>query len=135
MHTNRVNIFHITYRNAVSVSVTHYFVLNLFPSCNTALYQNLSYTGKTKSVLQDLHQLFRIMCDTAAASSQCVCRTKYNRISDLIRECKTIFYVFYDQRSCNRFSDLFHRCFKFQTILCLFDCLRSCTDQADIVFS
>ena len=44
MYTNRVNVFHITYSNTVSSTISHYFVLDFFPSCNAAFYKNLSYT-------------------------------------------------------------------------------------------
>ena len=36
-----------TYGDAVACAVTHYFVLDLFPACNTTLYQYLSHTGQT----------------------------------------------------------------------------------------
>ena len=55
MHTNRINIFHITYSNAVSIAVTHHFILNLFPSSNTTLYQYLSDTGKSETIFQNLN--------------------------------------------------------------------------------
>ena len=47
MYTYRVQVFHITYGNAVTIAVTHYFVLDLFPTRDTTLYQYLSYTGQT----------------------------------------------------------------------------------------
>ena len=97
MDTHRINIFHITYCNAVSISVTHYLILDLFPSCNTAFYKDLTYTGKTKSVLKDLYQLMRIMGNTTATSAKCISRTENNRISDLICKCKTIFHIFNNQ--------------------------------------
>ena len=50
MNTNRVNVFHVADCNYISCTITHYLVLNLFPSCDTALNQNLTYTGKTKTI-------------------------------------------------------------------------------------
>ena len=55
MNTNRIQIFHITYGNAISVAVAHYLILDLFPSGNTSLHKNLTYTGKTKTILKDLY--------------------------------------------------------------------------------
>ena len=42
--TNRVNVLHIADSDAVSCTVTHYLILDFFPACDTALYQNLSNT-------------------------------------------------------------------------------------------
>ena len=53
MHSYRVNIFHITYGDAVSVGIPHYFILDFFPAGNTTLYQNLSHTGKSQTIFQD----------------------------------------------------------------------------------
>ena len=69
MNTNRIDILHITYRDAVSVGITHYFVLNLFPAGDAALNQNFSDTAQTQTVGQDLNQLFFVVGDTAAASA------------------------------------------------------------------
>ena len=44
MHTDRVDIFHVTYGDAVAVGITHYLVLDFLPSCDTSLYKDLSDT-------------------------------------------------------------------------------------------
>ena len=44
---------HITYSDAVSVRIPHYFILDFFPAGNTTLYQNLSHTGKSQTIFQD----------------------------------------------------------------------------------
>ena len=50
MYTDRIDIFHVTYGDTVAVRITHYLILDLFPSCDTTLYQYLSDTGKTQTV-------------------------------------------------------------------------------------
>ena len=70
MYTNRVNVFHITYSNTVSIGITHYFVLDFLPACDTTFYQHFSDTAQTKTIGADIVQFFFVMCDTAAASSQ-----------------------------------------------------------------
>ena len=82
MYAYRVNIFHVADSDAVSCAVTHYLILDFFPACNAAFYENLSHSGKTKTVFQDFTKLNLIICDSAAASSKCVSRTQYNRVSD-----------------------------------------------------
>ena len=44
VNTHRINIFHITYGNAVACTIPHHFIFDFLPSCNTAFYQNLPHT-------------------------------------------------------------------------------------------
>lgn len=76
--------FHVTYGNTVSCTVAHNFVLDFFPAADTSFYQNLSDTGKTQTVFQNALKLCQIMCDTTAGTAQCIGRTQYDRIADLI---------------------------------------------------
>ena len=43
MYADRVNIFHITYRDTVTVSVPHHLIFNFFPSGNAALHKHLAH--------------------------------------------------------------------------------------------
>ena len=134
MDTNRIDVFHVADCDAVSCTVTHYFVFNFFPSCDAAFYQNFSYTGKSESVLEDLSQFIFVVGNTAAASAKGVSRTENDRITDGSGKCDTIFYGCYDLGSCDRLANLFHGVLEFLTVLCLLDGLCSGTDQAHIVF-
>ena len=134
MYTNRIQVFHITNGDAVACTVTHYFVLDFFPSGDTSFYQNLAHTGKTQTIFQDLDQFRFVMSDTTAASTQRISRTKNNRITDRIGKCNTVLYGCNHQGSCNRFTDFFHGIFEFLTIFCFFNCLGSSTDQSYIMF-
>ena len=133
MNTNRINVLHVADCDAVSCTVTHYRILNLFPSCDAALYQNLADTGKAKAVLQDLSKLIFIMGNTAAASTKGISRTKYNRITDGIGKCKSILYCCNNLRCCNRLTDFFHGIFKFLTVLSLLNGLSCSSDQSYIM--
>ena len=129
MHADRVDIFHVADGDHISCSVTHYLVLDLFPACDTTLNQNLTYTGQTKSICKDLFQFFLIVCDSTAASTKRIRRTKHYRITDLIGKCDTILQILNNQRRSYRLADLLHGCLEFQTVLCFFDGLGSRTDQ------
>ena len=133
MHTNRVNILHVADSNAVPCTISHYLILDLFPSGNAPLYQYLTYTGKTKTILKNLSQFILIVGNTAATSAKCICWTKYYRITDGICKCQTIFYSSYHLRCCNRLPDLFHGIFKFLSVLCFTDRLGSSSDQTHIM--
>ena len=133
MYTYRVDIFHITYGNTVACGITHYLVLNFLPSGNAAFHKDLTYTGKAKAIFQNFNEFCLIVGNTAAASAQCIRRTKHNRISDGIGKCYTIFNCLNDQRSCHRLTDFFHGIFKCLTVLCLLNGKRSGSDQTHIV--
>ena len=45
MDPHRINVFHVTYGNAVSLCITHYLVLDFLPASNTAFYQNLPHAA------------------------------------------------------------------------------------------
>ena len=69
MNSNRIDILHVADRDHIAGAVTHYFILDLFPSRDAAFYQYFSHTGKTQSVCQDFFQFSLVMGDSSAASS------------------------------------------------------------------
>ena len=133
VHADRIQVFHVADGDHVAGAVAHYLVLNFLPACDAAFYQDLSHTGKTQAVFQDLTALFRIIGNTAAAAAQGVCRTKHNRIADLIRDAKTIFHVLHDIRRSHRLADFLHGFLEHLTVLGLLDGQSSGTDKADVI--
>ena len=53
MDTDRINIFHITYCDAVTFCIAHHFVLDLFPARDTAFYKNLTYKYDNGVVVEE----------------------------------------------------------------------------------
>ena len=133
MYSDRVDIFHITYGNAVACTVTHNLVFDFFPACDAALYKYLSDTGQTQTVFKDLFKLCLIVGDTAAGSAKGISRTQYNRISDCVGKGHTVFHVFYNEGCCTRLTDLFHGILEFLTVLCFFDGCGRGAEQGHIV--
>ena len=133
VHAYRVDVFHITNCDAVARAVTHHLVLDLFPSRDTALYKNLSHTGKPQAILQDLHKLMGIMGNTAAASSQRIRRTEHYRVADLICECKTVLHIFHDKGCSHRLADLLHGRLELQAVFRLLDRLGCSSDETHAV--
>ena len=129
MDTDRIDIFHITYGNTVSCTVAHNFVLDFFPAADTSFYQNLSDTGKTQTVFQNALKLCQIMCDTTAGTAQCIGRTQYDRIADLIGKIHTILNILNKKRRCTRLTDTLHQIFKFLSALCITDCFCGRTEK------
>ena len=133
MHADRINVFHITYRDTVSGAVAHHLVLDLLPARDTTLNQNLTDTGKSESVFQNLLQFDLIMGDTAAGAAQCVRRTKYDRVTDLIREINTVLHVLNDLRRRTGLADALHQILEFLSSLGISDGLCRGSQQCHAV--
>ena len=133
VHAYRVDIFHITYSNAVAVAIPHYLVLDLFPSRDAALYKHLPHAGETQAVLQDLHKLLPVVGDTAAAAAQRVGRAQDNRVANLLRELDTVLHIFHHERGSHWLADLLHGSLELQTVLRLLNGLGGGSDEAHVV--
>ena len=133
VYADRVDIFHVTYGDAVAGAVAHNLILDLFPACNAALYQNLAHTGKSETVGQNLLQLHLVVGNSAAAAAQGVCRTEYHRVTDFIGKGNTCLYVLYYLGSCHGLADFLHGALELQTILGLLDGLGSSSDETYVV--
>ena len=133
VYAYRVDIFHVTYGDAVAGAVPHNLILDLFPACNAALHQNLAHTGKPETVGQNLLQLTLVVGDSAAAATQGVSRTKNHRVSNFICERNTCLYVLYHLGSRHRLADFLHGALELQTVLGLLDGLGSSSDETYVV--
>ena len=122
VNPNRINILHITYCDAVSGTVTHYFIFNFFPTGDAPLYKHLADAGETKTIFQNFYQFFFIAGNPAAASSQGIGRTKHYRVAYGIGKRHAVRYIFYHKRGRHRLSNLFHCTFKLKAVFCLFYC-------------
>ncbi len=129
MHAHRIDIFHITYGNAVACAVPHHLILNLFPSCDAAFHQNLSHPGEPQTISQNLLQFNLVMGDTTAGATQCIGRAQHHRVSDLMRKRHAVLYILHHQGRRAGFPDLLHRLLEFQAVLRLADRLRRGAEQ------
>ena len=50
VYAHRVDIFHVADGDHISCTVPHHLILNLFPSGNAALHQNLTNTAEPQAV-------------------------------------------------------------------------------------
>ena len=133
MHADRVNIFHVTYRDAVARAVAHHFVLNFFPSRDAALHKHLSHTGKTQAVFKDFLQLELIMCNASAAAAKRICRTKHHRIADCVGKSHAVRNILHDKGSRTRLTDFFHGILEFLPVLGFSDGCRRRAEELYIV--
>ena len=133
MNTNRIQVLHITYGNAISVAVTHYLILDLFPSGNTSLHKNLTHTRKTKTIGKNLLQFFLIMGNASSGTTKGIGRTQNYRITDLFCKSHTIFDILYQLRRSTWLSDPLHQILKLLTSLCITNRFCCCSKKLYIM--
>ena len=83
MDTHRINIFHAANGNGRIRTVAHDFKFDFLIAADTLFHQNLMDRAETESVGADFHQLFFIVCKTAAGAAQGKGRTQHNGIANL----------------------------------------------------
>ena len=134
VHANRVNVFHVADGDDIALAVTHDFVFDFLPACNTFLNQNLIYTGIQDTGSCNLTQLIPGISNTAAGTAQSICRTDDNRQTDFFGKSYRIFYAVNDLGGNDRLMDLLHGILKHLTVFCLVDGGGVGTQQLDVIF-
>ena len=135
MDADRIDIFHIAYGDAASIAVAHHFIFNFLPSGDAALHQHLMRAGKPESVFQNPDQRFSVMRNASAASAKRIGGTKHHRITDAFCKFHALFDAFHHQRCRTGFSYLLHGRLEGQTVFCLFDRFRRCSNQLYLMFT
>ena len=79
VYTQRIEIFHVAYGDAIVISVAYHLVLDFFPAFERFFDKHLR--GKGQSFLRQSPQFFGIIAKSATKASQGVCRTHYDRIT------------------------------------------------------
>ncbi len=135
VHPDRIDVFHVAYRDAVAGAVAHHLVLDLLPACDAALHEDLPHTREAQTVLEDLLQLQLVVGNTAAAAAEGVRRAQHHRITDRVRERHPVLDVFHDERRRTGFPDLLHGVLELLPVLRLSDRRRCRPQKPDIVGS
>ncbi len=133
MDPHRIDIFHITYRNAVSTGIPHHLIFNLLPSSDTALDQALTHPAQAQPVGTDIPQFFFVMGDTAPASPQGIGRTDHHGITNLCGKFHRMIHGLHHDTGRNGFPNLFHGFLKFLTVFRLPNRLSCSADQPYIL--
>ena len=92
MHAKRVDIFNKAYGDDVIFAVPDYLQLQLFPTENRLLHQNLAYQTGLQTSGYYRFQLFYIVYKAAACAAHRVSRTENNRVAQLIRDSYRLIY-------------------------------------------
>ena len=81
MDAERVEVLHVTNRDAIVKTVADHLVFHFFPSLQRFLHQHLR--RERESLLHQHIQFFFIVAETRAQSAERVCRTDNDRIAQL----------------------------------------------------
>ncbi|MNZ76155.1 hypothetical protein D3C78_946530 [compost metagenome] len=109
MYTYRIEVFHITYNDAVIVRIAHNLILNFLHTGNGFLDQALADRAVTNSRCDRLAQLFLVRANAAARSAQRIGWTNNDRVTDLVSKIHSILYRCYNIAIRHRLLQLAHQ--------------------------
>ena len=108
MHADRVDVFHIADDDAVVGAVAQHFVLDLFPAQQRGFEESLADQTRGQSDFERFEQLFLVVDDSAAGSTQRVGGAHDQRIPRAARERGGLVEVRHDRALGDRLADLDH---------------------------
>ena len=133
MNADRIHILHRADRNRVTCLVADNLELDLFPTCNTLLNEDLCDRASSKTCTCCLVKFFLRICDTAACSSQCERRSDDYRKTDLLSELLSILDGSNNLGRDAGLTDGFHRILEDLAVLSLIDTLRRRTEKSYVM--
>ena len=134
MHTERINVLNKAYCNHVAFAVAYYLKLKLLPAENGLFHKNLAdYTCLKTSCTYGL-KLFPVVYKSAAGTAHCICRTKNDRVSELVCYGECFIDRVGNLASCHLNAEGVHCLFELNAILTAFNGIHLYTDNLDIIF-
>ena len=132
MDTQRVEVFHVADRDTVVETVAYYFVFYFLPAFQALFYQNLR--RERECFFSQYVQFFFVIAETRSQTSQCICRTDDNRITQFFGSTAGIFNVFYCLTLDGLHVDFVQLLYEELTVFRIHDGLYRSTQYAGIVF-
>ena len=129
MNSDRVYILHAADGDCPVCTIAHYFKLDFLVAFDRLLYQNLMYRRQVECVDCDIFELFFVVCETAAGSSERKRRPQHYRIT-YVKCCLLSFFnavcdLTRDDRLANGLAHLLEKL----SVLCSFDGFAWCSEQ------
>ena len=134
MHAHRIQVFHTADDDAVVLCVPDDFVFDFFPAGYGFLKENLTDGALFYALQAEVLQLFFVVSDSAARSSQRIGRSDDHRITVLCDEMPAFFQSRSDDAGRNRFADLLHQFFEGFPIFRFIDTFLVDAQQSGTVF-
>ena len=131
MNTQRVEVLHITYGDAVVIAVTHHLILNLFPAFERLLNQNLGRVRK--STRSEALQLIHIGTEARTQTTERVCSTHNDREAQLLNSSTSLLQSVGSNTARGLYINLTKTVCKNLAVLSLDDCLNRSTEHANII--
>ena len=132
MDTQRVEVFHVTYGDTVVETVAHHFVFHFLPAFQTLFHQHLR--RERESFLGQYVQFFFVVAETRAQTSQCVCGTDDDRITQFLGGTACILDILYRFTLDCLHIDFIQLLHEKLTVFRIHDGLYRCTQHACIIF-
>ena len=132
MDTQRVEVFHACHCKAVVVCITDYLELNFFPTFQRLFYQNLF--RESEGAFSQFQELFLILTDTAAQTTQCVSRSNHNREANAFSSRNSIFHALYSLADRSLHLDLVQFLHEEVTVFRIHDSFYRSTQYAYTIF-
>ena len=130
--TQRVEVFHAGYSEAVVVRVADHFELDFFPAFQRFFYQDL--LGEGERAFGQFQEFFFVSADTATQTSQRVSRTYHHRITDLAGSSDGILHAFYRLTYRSLHIDFIQFLHEQVTVFRVHDSFYRCTEYFHSIF-
>ncbi len=134
MNTQRINIFNKTHGNDVIISIPYHFQFQFFPTENGFFHQNLTHQTGLQASGAYHFQFFFIIHKAAACSSHSVSRAKNHRISQFLRNRKSLLHRIGYFAAGHLNAQFIHGILKFNTVFSALNGIYLHTNDFDIVF-
>ena len=82
INIKRSTYFHVTNSNTIIHTVSYNFIFNFFPTFHTTFNQDLRAQAQT--LCFKITKFIRVVCKTGTESTESKCRTKNNRVTNLL---------------------------------------------------
>jgi len=128
---HRVQVFHVTHGDHVTLVVAHDLILDLFPAGDALFHKDLMDGGKAQAVGADLDELFAGLADAAAGAAHGKGRAHDDRVANAVCAGQSVLQRFHHLRGDDGLVQLFHGLLEQFAVLGPVDGLGLAGQQAD----
>ena len=132
MDAQRIEVLHITYRDAIVIAVAHHFVFDFLPSFQRFFNQDLRRKGE--GLFSQTIQLFVVRTETRTQSTKGICSSYDDWITNLANHLQSLLSTVYSHTSCSLHINATHHVSKPFTVFCIDDCFYRGTYNRHSVF-
>ncbi len=121
VYAHRVDVLDEAHGDHIALAVADNLELQLLPTENGLLDENLAYETCLKASRADRAELFLVIYQAAAGAAHRVRGAKHHGVSELVGDRKRLVHTVGDLASCHLDAELVHCILKFDTVLTALD--------------